>query len=414
MKSRAAVVLTLVVLSSGLLSAQPFGSDILAANIRTGGSGLVGDVLRVDNQGVITTFITSTVFTQFPNMVMMDNNNVDLVVLETNLGGSQDNLKIFDPSAKLGTTIKGPTGTNLNWFDRTGTGDFFAVGGSGVYIVKRDGSGWSTVKSGSPLGNLHSCVQDLSTGGVCVGDITSPTKAFLVALDGTITTTWALPMSPYSMTIDHRDGTIIAAGTRTVVSLHTDGSLTTITSSIATNPNAMTFDRWTGNGEIVVGSNPIIRMTTGGTVITTHAGIPPIANAGMCFDQGRNLACVRTGSPNKYDYNLNVSNQPNKGYVIAISITAFSPGVSIDSRVVQLTPDAFTFMTILGQFPFMKNNLGTLDAFGSNRLTQTTLDLSLLGSLLTGTKVWACAVTIDPAAPSGIGVITKPVVTILE
>jgi len=42
------------------------------------------------------------------------------------------------------------------------------------------------------------------------------------------------------------------------------------------------------------------------------------------------------------------------------------------------------------------------------------LDLSLFGKLLSGLRVWMAAVVIDPAAPMGVGAISKPYVIVLD
>ena len=416
MKKNICIGLLAVLVAASAIVAQPLGTDIFAANIRMGGSGIVGDVLRITPSGTITTPLPSSLFTLFPNMVAMDNNNKDLIVLESDSSGPQDLLRIYDVVlATPLSSIVGPPGIRLNWFSPRGDGDFYAVGGTGVYILKRDGSPAVTLTAGTPLGNLHSCVTDLATGGVAVGDLASPPRVHVVAPDGSITTTHLVPTgSAYSMTRDHRDGAFIVGtgGSGSVFSFDQIGTIRTINAATGTNCNAIAFDRWAGDGEIVVGSNPILRMTTAGVIIKTHSGIPPLSNSGMCLDQGRNLVARKTGSPNRYDYDIHIQNQGLKNYVLGLSITGFTPGIPIGTRDVQLVLDDVLVLSVKGLLtPFLRNNIGVLDAFGDGKAT---LDLSSFGNTLTGLKVWSAVVTVDTSAPSNIGIISRPVVTVLE
>ena len=393
--------------------AQPHGTDVFAANIRSGGGGLIGDILQVQPNGTFTTPIASTNFgTFFPNMVMMDNDNQQLVVLEVNFAAT-DRLAVWDvPNAKQVSTLEGPTGGSMNWFDTSGDGNFYAVGSNAVYKIDRQGTGFTTLAtiSGTPASNFHSASYDLATGGIAVGDL-GGSRVHLIAPDGTLVTTWTLPAAPFSMAQDHRDGQFVigTGGSGRVYRIDPVSGLNTVTASAGTNANAITFDRWSGNGEIVVGSNPILRMTTGGVVVTTHTGIPAIANAGMCFNEGRNLTCVQTGPGNVYQYNVHIPSQASKQFAIGLSVTGFTPGIPVDSRVVQLTPDTFTFLSVGGSLPFFTGNTGALDAFG--RATAT-LNLGFLS--IPGLKIWAVAGTVDGSAPSKIGVITKPILTLLD
>ncbi len=414
-------VLVVLVVAGGAL-AQPYNTDVLAAHIGFASTGLFGDVFRIDPQGLITTALSlSTLSPVFPNMVGMDNNNFDLIVLESNTRANpiQDRLTVFDLSLSTPVqTLQGPTGSSLNWFDSTGTGDFLVAGSTLVGILRRDGSGFSTVRSGSPFVSLHCCHYDVGTGGYFAGDLTG-NAVYLVAQDGTITTTHKLTsMRPYSMTQDHRDGKLYignGGGARIHV-IDPISGITTLPGSYG-NANAITFDRWSGNGEIVVGSKPVYRVDTAGKIVTSHPGLPNISNSGMCFEYARNLVSVKTGTPNRYRYDLHVPGQSGKPYILALSDLGFTPGLPIGNRVVHLVAGPLFFWTAAGQFPWLKNNVGVLSSDRDPRKdarASATLDLSSFGNILKGMRLWAAAVTVDLAHPTNIGVITKPIVLVLD
>ena len=266
-------------------------------------------------------------------------------------------------------------------------------------------------RRGAPFINLQGVIQDLTDGTIAVGDIDSTSKGvFSVALDGTVVTLYApLSMSAFSMTQDHRDGRLIvgagAGGTVYRIDQATN-TYTTITPGSG-NANSIAFDRWSGTGEIVVGSTVTNRIDISGNIITTHAGV---TRTGACFYAERNIVSRRTAT-NVYALDLNVPGQAGKSYILALSASGFNPGIPVDSRVIQLTPDTVFVSSVMGVLaPFLTNNIGILNA---NARASATLDLSILGPL-TGLRLWAAAVTMDGAAPSGIGVVTRPIILVFE
>ena len=77
-----------------------------------------------------------------------------------------------------------------------------------------------------------------------------------------------------------------------------------------------------------------------------------------------------------------------------------------------VTQTAITVMCLDGRLGgVLTGSLGTLDAF--DRATAV-LDLGGFGQVLRGTTLWAAAVTLHAAAPSGIATSARPVVLVLD
>lgn len=382
--------------------AQPYGTDILASSTSQ-------MLLRISPTGVVNTVATGVGGTC--NMVCMDNDNVHIVICRA----SPPALFRVDPAMNqiVSTIWAGAPLPYIDYFNPTSTGDFLVAANTDVYVVKGDGSSVKTVYSGAPLQNLQGCIQDLATGFYAMGDITAD-AVFMIAPDGTLVTTHAFSgMNPFSLTQDHRDGALIVGnGGGGVVHRLFPGaaSLTTVSTS-AGNANAICFDRWSGSGEIVVGTTTISRMDILGTVIQTHPGIPG-TNSGMCFDRGRNLVTMQVGAANQYQILLNFPGDGGKPYVLGLSISGFSPGIPLAGRVVQLVPDEVFRLSMSGNMaPFFKNNIGNLNT--ADRALAT-LDLRTFGKLLSGLRVWFAAVVVDLNAPGNIGAISKPCVIVLD
>jgi len=390
---------------AAVAQAQPYGTDV---NCSTTGQ----IVYRISPAGAFTTVISGTGSTV--NMVAMDNDNRNLAIINT----SPPSLRIVDPvmGSVVRTVWTGAPLTGANYFNPVHTGDYVLAQGTALFQIKHDGSAISTIRSGAPFQNLQSLVQDLVTGNIAAGDITA-TCIFDVDLGGTVLNTWvAGQVGPFSMTQDHQSGDLIlgqgAAAARGVYRFsHTTNAVTTIApQAVVGNSNAICFDRAPGNGEIVVGTSPVRRIDMVGNVLATYSGVP-ITNSGMCFDKERNLVSVRTASPNQWRFDLNFPGEAGNNYAMALSSTGFTPGIPVDSRFIQLVPDLITLLSLSGGlFPLLQGNIGVLDA---NDRGTATLDLSAFAGL-TDLRLWAVAVTLNGAAPSGIQTIGKPIIVVLD
>jgi hypothetical protein len=289
---------------------------------------------------------------------------------------------------------------------------------NGLMLIKNDGSAVSTIRTGAPFQNAQGLVQDLVTGNIASGDITA-NCIFDVDLAGNVLNTWVSgQVGPFAMTQDHQSGDLIlgqgANTTRGVYRFsHATSAVTTIApAAVVGNSNAICFDRAPGNGEIVVGTSPVRRIDMTGAVLATYSGVPT-TNSGMCFDKERNLLSVRATPPNRWRFFLNFPGESGNSYAMALSTTGFTPGIPVDTRFIQLVPDFITVLSISGGlFPLLQNNVGVLDA---NDNGVATLDLSAFGTgPLTGFRLWATAVTLNGAAPSGIQTIGKPIILVLD
>jgi len=400
---RIAVVIALVALLfvSATLAAQPYGTDLFASSTSR-------FLIRITPTGRVTTVVSG--IAAIMNMVAMDNDNQSVVICQT----SPPVLYRVDPlqNVIVGTIFQGAPLSYIQYFNPTTTGDFLLAEQLTAWIIKGDGSAATSIRSGAPFQYLQGCIQDLNTGHYAMGDINAD-AIFLVANDGTLVTTYAIPgANPFSLTQDHRDGAFIVGhgGGGRVFRVDTLGQITTVFSASA-NFNAICFDRWSGNGEIVGGTTVVYRMTIGGVVVTTHTGIPS-TNSGMCFDQGRNIVPVKVGSPNHYRIDINFPGKGGKPFLLAMSLTGFAPGIPVGGRTVQLVPDDVFVLSVQGLLaPYLTNNLGLLDPFAR---ASATLDLRAFGKLLSGLRVWTAAVVVDPRAPGNLSVISKPYVIPFE
>ncbi len=405
-------VAALVVFQCGPAAAQPYGTDILATTT-------AGLLYRIHNSGAWQAMVT---FQSLPNMVCMDNNNRDILVVTYQ---SPAALVVVDPTvnAVVRTVWSGAPFLRMDYFAPLHTGDFVVSGTAqpftpALFLVKRDGSGVTTLHAGAPLRGPQAVLQDLNDGRILVGDLTSQTL-YHVALDGTVNTVFISALNyPFSMTQDHTDGSILLGpGGRSWLwgffrySI-TARTLTTLNGpNVIVNANAICFDRWRGSGEIVVGAGPVYRTDGRGTVITTYNGLP-WNNTGMCFDKGRNIVTRHVSSPNQWRFDVNFPGEAGRPYALALSRTGFTPPIPVDTRAVPLVFDNLVRLCLDGSLAaLLKGNLGTLNL--SDRAA-VHLDLRQFGNSLKGIQIWAAAVTLDAGAPSGIATISKPYVLLLE
>lgn len=384
--------------------AQPYGTDVFATVIGGGNS-----LVRIDSSGNWTSVATG--LRTYGNMVCMANDNTNVVV---GFPSSPPELVEVDPATGtiVSTIFSGAPLPYVDYFNPTGDGDYVVAANTAIYLVRGDGSGASTVASGTPFQNLQGICQDVFSAGYGAADITA-SALFFVDVNGNITQTSSLTgMNGFSLTQDHRDGTFYlgGGGSGRLYAVSQAGTIATVNASLQTNANAIGFDRWTGNGEIVVGSNPLLRVDSAtGAVVQSHPNQAG-TNTGLCFDRSRNVVAVDLGS-NRHRIDVSIPSQANKGYLVGLTAAGPAPGIPIDSRVVPLTPDDVLVLATRGLLaPFLTNNIGSLDGNGT---AFANLDLSRFGPL-PGIRLWIAAITLDAAAPSGVGVITKPIVILLD
>lgn len=127
---------------------------------------------------------------------------------------------------------------------------------------------------------------------------------------------------------------------------------------------------------------------------------------------GRNVQTISTGK-GKWDARVSLPMWANRSFLLAVSMSGVRPGMKLpDGRTIPLIMDNLAFLSVtLGLAPFVTGNVGTLDRTG---LAVAKIDVSGIGKVLNGIRLWLCAVVIDGSAPLGIGVITDPKCLVLE
>ena len=133
----------------------------------------------------------------------------------------------------------------------------------------------------------------------------------------------------------------------------------------------------------------------------------------MIFDKSRNLGPELVQAPNHRRIQISFPGDGGKSYVLALSLTGCKPGIPLpDGRVIPLVPDKLTEATVRYVLPpLLTGNIGVLNTYDRALVT---MNLNSLGSAVKGLRVWAAAITLDPAAPSGISQVSAPLLFVLD
>lgn len=394
-KVKLPTILTLLCLAAAAPAApQSYGDDVVATVIAPW-----FPTIDVSN-GSWTTAATGVI----SRGLAIASNNRDYVVTPRNGQG----IVQIDRTTSAARTIYG--GTEYFWaITATGDGNFAAVTLNGLYAVRGDGSGAASLRSGLPFRNLRCICQDLRTGGYVVGDPTDQALHF-VTRGGQITATVGGASGLYVVQ-DHRNGACYTTngGLRTLFAVSPTGAVRTLNAAFPVPVNAVALDRGGSKGLLVTGDNPVMRVDAGtGAIVTMHRTVSGTKTA-FCFDRSRNLVAPAIG-PKRHRIQIDLPSAPGKPYLLAASAGGFTPGLSIAGRYVPIVADTVFLLSVQGLLaPYLRNNAGTLDGQGA---ATATLDLSTLGGL-SGARLWLVCVTLDANAPSGLGVITKPIVIVL-
>jgi hypothetical protein len=286
-----------------------------------------------------------------------------------------------------------------------------------LFKVKRDGSGLTTLYQ-DPTGYLFSFTEDKISGDWLIGDYSARAIARVDRNTMTLTTMIPIGAPPTGMMQDsERDEVYISGGSVTFLSYNpvTHAVATVVTGAGSSNASAL--DRAPAND----GSLLYAGLTTGQIVKFDRSGqnLGVVGNtgAGSClgviFDRSRNLGPELIQAPNHRRIRISFPGDANKSYVLALSLSGCKPGVPLrDGRVIPLNPDNLTVATVQYSLPpLLAGNLGVLNAFDE---AVATMDLNSLGSAVKGLRVWAAALTLDPAAPSGISQVSAPLLFVLD
>jgi hypothetical protein len=145
----------------------------------------------------------------------------------------------------------------------------------------------------------------------------------------------------------------------------------------------------------------------------THAGgrrvaLPDLyAMSSLTRIGGRHLSWFMTTPPNGRRLQVDVPGEAGRAYAVALSFTGAHPGLVLpDGRMVPLVPDRLTTVSVHGTLPgILAGTVGTLDANGRATVK---IDTNAVGNQLRGARIWAAAVVLDRASPSGIAHILGP------
>ncbi|MBN1320029.1 MAG: hypothetical protein JXA87_04220 [Thermoleophilia bacterium] len=405
-------------------SAQPYGSDLLSSHTDC-------TLLRISPLGVTTTIVAGPFRSGHFNMLTMDSDNTMIVVLETTRTTPPWNLVYrMDPGngRVVSTIFSGPPMINVqHWVSLDQNGDYLVCEGhnspgSGLYKIKSDGSRISTLFY-LPGGNFFCFTEDKLSGDWVIGDARGMQILQVDRILGTMKTSVALPSLsiPTGMQQDPALVDIIVGATPPGILAYdpTRHTLRTLVNQSGFDPGCMTLDRapssngaliYTGDAQRVPGQ--INRFDRQGR------NLGPLASTGqyglgLVFEGSRNLAPCLVTAPNDRSIRLSFPGSGGRLFVLAMSLLGCTPGVKLpDSRVIPLNPDHLTSITAAGAFPpFVTGNIGFLDA-GGRALVR--FNANPLGLSARGLRVWAAAAVLDSNAPSGVDVISPPLLFVLE
>jgi hypothetical protein len=418
-------------------AAQPHGTDL----ITTHSPGLI---IRTTMGGTSTTLASGVGTGILLNMVTMDVDNQHFVLLDSTSTPTPQVLR-FDPGqGKVVATVWNGTplgtSTSQSWIDVDQDGDYLVADGANVFKLKADGSRITTLLTLTNSGASIECfAEDLSSGDWVVGaNAPSPPGNSIFQVDrltGQVTSIVPLPRTPATMSQPTGMAQDPHANTVFVSVLSFGGidglfgydpvlaTITTLHRITQANFrfNAITADRSPdASGALIYTVNAlpaglIQKLDRRGTVIGTVTPGPSGVRSGfgITFDQSRNLAPSLSTAPNDRLIHVHFPGDAGKLYVMAFSLSGSKPGLPLpDGRVIPLFPDALTFLTAQSAFPpFVTNNHGQLDPSGRATVR---LNANPLGGAARGVRIWAAALTLDSAAPLGIGRISGPVLFVLN
>jgi len=409
-------------------AAQPYPGDyFVGARFCTPHKDCNGQFIRVTPQGQIVRFLAST-NSGMVGSSATDATNRQVAFFYSDTSGSF--VRVHDATSDaLVLTSRLPAYWSYAGLHSSHTGELVTVGdspgvGPCLMVLSADYRRWTTLTrlpgSWSLPGSHIAQTQDLISGDYLVthGSLNPPYRFQIDAIspDGrrsSTVTTLAVSGTNTGAAIvqSHRNGALIAVGGPGIFSYDRRIGWTTL--STVGRQSAVALDRSPGSGMLTAFQGATLqRIDLTGRVLSsaqTQIGIPVV---GICHARGRNLASARRGSPNDWDLHLSFPGEGGRNYVLGLSVTGFTPGISIGGRQIALRPDPVLAMSVSGRLaPYLTNNLGALSPQGE---AVARLDLRPFGSALSGTLVWAAAITLDPQAPSGIATISKPIVIVLD
>jgi len=408
-------VLTALAVLFGLAAAgaaQPHGTDLIVGSTS-------GRIYRLTPTGTATTI--GTFGSGLMNMLTVDADNRHIVVLNTS---PLQVLRIDPLAGRIVATVwsGAPFSGTISWIEMDQDGDYLVTdpGSSSprtsyLFKVKRDGSGVTTIfQQVNALFNAFTV--DKSRGDWIIGDFNVRAMMKIDRSTRTVKTIVPLGTTGLQGAVQDPQGLEVyvdASSSASVVSYNPfTNVVTTLTTGLQT--NSIGIDRSpAGDGTLLfVGltNGTIQKVSRTGTnlgAIGSVGGNP----FGIAVDHGRNVAPQLVTAPNNRVIRLDFPGQPGRAYVLALSLSGYSPGVTLpDARVIPLNIDQLTLLTARSPLPpLLVNNIGILSAQGRATVQ---LDLNPLTPFISGVRIWMAALTLDPAAPLGIGEISAPVLIV--
>lgn len=286
--------------------------------------------------------------------------------------------------------------------------------------VKRDGSSVTTVLTVTYAPIFE---QDITTGDYLLTHASSQVLRYSPDFQ-TIRNTFASVGYSYEMASDPHQPMIYVASSR-LYAIDTNTELLTTLNSTGVGPGltgrALQTDRApdSGGGVVYAGthvisntSSAMLRTDRTGTVLGTAFLSTGGTFVGATFDGSMNLGGQLINAPNDRHLIASFPTEAGRPYVVAMSVAGCFPGFPLpDGRRVPINPDSVTAVTTTQMLPpFITGNIGVLGPRG-NAAVQ--LNLNTLGNAISGVRLWAVAVTLDPNAPLGISTISKPYLVVL-
>lgn len=404
--------------------AQPFGGDMII-----GGQfpDLQGTLLRVSPAGQISTILPKQA--DFFVGYRFDTDNKLVVVGVSDLFATTKSVVRVDPTTgAIVNTVWAPTqpGPFLNHLELDQNGDYLApeLFSGGILRLARDGSSLTTVIPAQPTVGYGDVIEDRTNGDYLVATF-GPT-ADILRIDRNslaVKATYTLPAPAAGITMqqDPHLPTVYAVGGMLWSLDPSTGAVATLSQGVNNVPLAsVSVDRSPGTAGAMLqvgqanftGGNALLSMDRAGNVLGTITVSPCLAVPPVTHDRGRNLALERVTAPNDRRLRVSFPAQAGNGYVVGFGLSGYTPGTTLaDGRVIPLNIDTLTILTVATPpAPLITGTAGTLDANGA---ATASLNLNALGAAASGLRVWIAALTLDPAAPLGIGRISAPLLMVL-
>ncbi len=388
--------------------AQPYGTDLIVSDYS-------GNLFRVSPKGAISTIGN---YGQLWSIKMDPDNKHIIGAVST--GRTTGHLVRIDHSTGLITTTI-PTGW-LFLVEVDQDGDYLVsqrdAAGIQVVKVKHDGSGMSTIVPG--FSSVPAFTRDRTSGDWILGVGANQLLRYPHDWSGVKTTVTHNSVYTYELTKDPHLPHIYLGALQLARFDPASNTVTTLTGNIATNlgDRGLVTDRSPGAGGAMIymssassTASSIQRFDRTGVNLGVFASFSTWVT-GIVFDKSKNLASVIKTPPNDRYLRISFPADAGKPYTLALSLSGCTPGVKLPGGlVIPLVLDNLTILTTRQPLPpLLVNNLGILNASGE---AVATLSLNPLGSVITGVRLWAAVVVIDPNAPLGISQISEPVLIIL-